>query len=156
MTKTPITIRVPSSALRRADGLVRVLHNKLQAGKRRVDPKLVHAFAFKADERPFARRLLNLHARIWLFRCNQRAFAGDFVAVDMSSANVEKRRAWCLDLKLGAPVKLGGGGAGNAFVELRAAIEEIADELGVLTRDHEVLRATGDGKALVHLFGAKV
>ena len=147
----PITIRVVRKTVQRADGLVRSLKGK----RRRIDAALFHCFAFKADELPFAQRLLARHARIWLFRCNQRAFAGDFIAIDMSSRRVPKRRAWCLDLKLGAPVKVGGGGAGNSFIQVQAAVAEIARERGVLMPDHELVRVTGDGRALVDLFAAK-
>jgi len=148
MSKRPLTLKLPRRALSRADGFVRLLRR----GRRVVDRRLVAAFAFKNDELPFARRVLDAHARIWLFRCNQQAFAGDFVAVDMSARDVELRRAWCLDLKLGAPVRLGGGGAGNAFVRLDRAIHEIAREHGVLTPSHDVVRATGDGRALAAIF----
>lgn len=148
-SKRPLTLRLPKRAVARADGFVRRLRH---VQRRDPSAKLVQAFAFKNDELPFARRLLEAHTRIWLFRCNQHAFAGDFVAVDMSSADVASRRAWCLDLKLGAPVRLGGGGAGNAFVRLPLAIAEIARVHGVLSTAHPVTRVTGDGRALVHLF----
>lgn len=148
MSKRPITLKLPRRALARADGFVRLLRGRRKA----VDRRLVAAFAFKNDELPFARRVLEAHGRIWLFRCNQRAFAGDFVAVDMSARDVARRRAWCLDLKLGAPIRLGGGGAGNAFVRVDRAVREIAREHGVLTPSHEIVRATGDGRALTRLF----
>ncbi|MGE0791713.1 MAG: hypothetical protein AB7S26_38920 [Sandaracinaceae bacterium] len=143
-----LTLRLPLPSVLRADGFVR----RLRARGGEPTAKLVRAFAFKNDELPFARRLLELHTRIWLFRCNQHAFAGDFVAVDMSCADVEVRRAWCLDLKRGAPVKLGGGGAGNSFVRVEAAIREIAEVHGILTPEHAVRRATGDGASLLRLF----
>lgn len=147
-TRRLLTLRLPLQAVLRADGFVR----RLRARRADPSPKLVMAFAFKNDELPFARRLLAAHSRIWLFRCNQHAFAGDFVAIDMSSRDVARRRAWCLDLKRGAPVKLGGGGAGNAFVRLPAAIREIAGLHGVLLPEHPVICATGDGEALQRLF----
>lgn len=148
--KRLLTLRLPLRAVLRADGFVR----RLRARRGNASAKLVMAFAFKNDELPFARRLLATHSRIWLFRCNQHAFAGDFVAVDMSSRDVAARKAWCLDLKRGAKVLLGGGGAGNAFVRLPAAIREIATVHGVLTPGHAVTCATGDGEALQGLFAA--
>ncbi len=150
MSHALLTLRLPLRAVLRADGFVR----RLRAVHSAPAAKLVLAFAFKNDELPFARRVLATHSRIWLFRCNQHAFAGDFVAVDMSSADVGARRAWALDLKRGAPVRLGGGGAGNAFVRLSAAVAEIARVHGILTPDHPVVRATGDGVALARLFDA--
>ncbi|MCB9598169.1 MAG: hypothetical protein H6719_35980 [Sandaracinaceae bacterium] len=150
MSKHVLTLRLPLRAVLRADGFVR----SLRAVRRDPSAKLVQAFAFKNDERPFARRVLEVHSRIWLFRCNQHAFAGDFVAVDMSSRDPAARKAWGLDLKQGAPIKLGGGGAGTAFLRLSAAIREIATLHGVLTPDHPVVRATGDGQALARLFDA--
>ena len=145
MASSPITVRLHRRAIARADGLVHLLH----ATGRRVDGRLVGAFAFKNDELRFARRVLQEHARFWLFRCSQRAFAADFIAVDMSCTWLARRPAWCLDLKQGAPVRVGGGGAGNAFVGLSSAVAEIAGASGALASDHAVGRATGDGDRLV-------
>lgn len=149
MASSPITVRLHRRAIARADGLVRLLCATGRAEGRRVDGRLVSAFAFKNDELRFARRVLREHARFWLFRCSQRAFAADFVAVDMSCTWLAHRPAWCLDLKQGAPVRVGGGGAGNAFVGLSSAIAEIAESTGALVSDHRVRRATGDGDRLV-------
>jgi hypothetical protein len=151
MANEILTVRLTERAVARADGLLRALRAKVT----RLRPELLSAFALENDERPFARALLARHPRFWLYRTHQRRFAGDFVVVDMSDAIVESRAAWALDLKLGADVKVGGGGAGNAFVRLDAAILEIATRDGALAPSHRVVRVTGDGAALVEWLGAQ-
>jgi hypothetical protein len=42
---------------------------------------------------------------VWVFRCDQRRFAGDFVVVDMSEPRPERRWVVVLDLKMGAPFR---------------------------------------------------
>lgn len=147
---TPTFLRLYPDAISRGDGISRLL--KKRTGQ--ADPRLLSYFAFKNDERRFAISLLERHARFWLFRTHQGRFAGDFVAVDMSERRVARRNAWCIDLKRGAKVVLGGGGAGNAFVGLDALIDRLARERGVITSDHPLVRATGDGARLVEVLGA--
>lgn len=83
-------------------------------------------FALTSDEERFVHQLLGSRwssglrkHNLWVFRVHQQRFAGDFVVVDVSSP----LRAWSgmrlpwwdvfvLDLKMNAPLKLGGGGAG--------------------------------------------
>jgi len=110
----------------------------------------VHAFAFKNDEQGFARALLARRTEIWLFRANQRAFCGDFLLVDMSSPATSRRYAFVLELKLGAPLRVGGGGvqlrnAGRAVRDLSRMQGRLGDE-----PRFEVL--TGDGAAILRLF----
>jgi hypothetical protein len=62
---------------------------------------------------------------IWLFRCNQHAFCGDFAAIDMSEPRRSWRRPLVIELKAGAPLGLDGRGAAG---QLRNA-REVADEL---------------------------
>lgn len=63
-------------------------------------------FAFKDDELAFARALAE-RTQLWLFRANQRAFAGDFLVVDVSSPSAEHRPAIVLDLKRGGRLREG-------------------------------------------------
>lgn len=111
-----------------------------------MTPALLSAYALAPTERDFARELLERHPRFWVYRCHQRRFAGDFLLADMS-ARVE-RTGYALDLKLGARLVRGGGGAGNAFVHLDAAIGQLVDE-GVFPRSPTVHRMTGDGATLI-------
>lgn len=110
----------------------------------------VHSFAFKNDEQGFARALLARRTEIWLYRANQRAFCGDFLVVDMSSPRTARRRAFVLELKLGMPVRRGGGG-----VQLRnagRAVRDVARAHGVLGDEPPFEVLTGDGAGMLKLF----
>lgn len=148
----PIVLRLYRDALERRGGLARLL----EARTGRVCPRTLGYFAFKNDERRFAAALLERHARLWLFRTHQARFAGDFLAVDMSERRVERRRAYCFDLKRGAKVVVGGGGAGNAFVGLPRAVRALAARRSVITPEHDVLRVVGDGARLLELMARPV
>jgi hypothetical protein len=91
-------------ALARRDA-VRTLvgHLRLRPSSR---PEAVAVFAFKDDELAFARALAE-RTQLWLFRANQRAFAGDFVVVDVSSPSAERRPAVVVDLKRGGRLREG-------------------------------------------------
>jgi len=141
----PLTLRLREPALRRADGLLHLLKTRL--GK--VRPEVLAAFAFKNDERAFARRLLEKHSRFWLFRTHQQRFCGDFLAVDMASPDAAARRVYALDLKLGKDVVEGGGGAGNAFSNVDAAVQDVAARLAVIDGAASAIRLAGDGAALL-------
>jgi hypothetical protein len=69
-------------------------------------PEAESVFAFKDDELAFARALAE-RTHLWLFRANQRAFAGDFVVVDVSSPSAEHRSAIVVDLKRGGRLREG-------------------------------------------------
>jgi hypothetical protein len=150
MAHEPTTLRLLLPALARRDGLLHLL----QARVGKLRPELVSAFELNDDERGFARELLRRRPAFWLFRTHQRCFAGDFVAVDMASPSSAHRRAWAIDLKLGAPLKVGGGGAGVSFARVHLAIAEIATETSALSPDATVERVTGDGGAVLRHLGA--
>jgi hypothetical protein len=146
--RDPITLRLSARALMRADGVFHLLKHRVE----KVRPELMAAFELVSDERPFARALLARRPETWLFRTNQRAFAGDFIAIDMSRLAVADRRVIGLDLKLGAPVRE--GGAGNAFVRIAAAVDEIARETGAISTGHAITCMSGDAtKLLDEVFG---
>lgn len=116
-----LTIRLSRSALRRRDAIAR-LGATWQA--RRL-------FAFKCDELDFARSLLERRTNLWLYRTSQRAFAGDFIIVDVSSPNPAARPVLFIELKMGQPVVL----SLPTSVQLRnapAALRELAGT-GVVT-----------------------
>jgi hypothetical protein len=86
-----LLLRLPRAALARRDAVQRLTN---AAAERSV-------FAFKCDELSFARALLERRPNLWLYRTSQRAFAGDFVAVDVSSPRRASRRLFALELKRG-------------------------------------------------------
>jgi hypothetical protein len=86
---------------------------------------------------------------MWAFRCEQRRFAGDFVVVDMSEPRPERRWVVVLDLKLGAPLVLGGGGAGVQLTQAQLAVEGVAARQGILSPSARYALATGDKAAIL-------
>jgi hypothetical protein len=116
---------------------------------RRVTSSLVAAFRLHSSERAFALELLRRKTNLWVFRQNQRAFCGDFAIVDMSSPDPKQRAVWILDLKLGAPLRLGGGGAGVQLVNAAQAVAALGRRHGVVGRDAPYELLTGDALAVL-------
>jgi hypothetical protein len=118
----------------------------------RVSRAQVAAFELTPGERAFTLELARRKTNLWLFRSNQRRFCGDFVVIDMSSAQPAQRSVWVIDLKMNRPLKLGGGGAGVAFRNADAAVGEIATSTGAILPGTALEKVTGDGDVvLAHL-----
>jgi len=135
-----LTLRLPRSALTRRDAVTR-LAATWQARK---------LFAFKCDELDFARALLSKRTNLWLYRTSQRAFAGDFIVVDVSSPRPASRSVTFIELKTGESIKMITTDLPTS-VQLRnapAALRELAGT-GVITDDTTTLRIRtliGDGR----------
>jgi hypothetical protein len=144
MAATPLTLRLPFS-LAEHFSLARVLA---------ADPerswtegyKLLEVFDVTRPEREFALTLLRRKTNLWLFRCNQRAFCGDFVVVNMSPPRPERRAAWVLELKQGAPLSTNAGGL--QLQNAGAALEEIVS-LGVVAQDCPMVLLRGSPDVLL-------
>ncbi len=138
----PLTIHVPS---RRLAGLRPVAWHVLARCRLRSESARLHAsFRFKNDEGLFARRLARRKSNLWVFRSNQQRSCGDFVVVDMSSPEPKLRRVFVIDLKAGAPLKLGGGGVGIQFLNAGLAVRDIAQRAGIIPTDTAFELASGD------------
>ncbi|AGC41771.1 hypothetical protein MYSTI_00420 [Myxococcus stipitatus DSM 14675] len=105
---------------------------------------LSERYAMKSDEKPFVRELLGRKRNLWVFRCDQRRFAGDFVVVDMAEPRPARRQVVVLDLKMGAPLVLGGGGAGVQLTHAQDAVDGVAARPGVIAAGLPFILATGD------------
>ena len=92
MTKPnqPLTLRLPFSMADRHLRLEQILTADPSRSWAQSQP-LLACFALTRPEKRFARRLLERKRNVWLFRCNQRGFCGDFIAVDMSDGRPEMR-----------------------------------------------------------------
>ena len=77
---------------------------------------------------------------------------GDFLVVDMSSPDHKRRRAFVMELKSGAPLRLGGGGAGVQLRNAGKAVRDVALASGVLDAEAPYELVTGDGERLLELF----
>ena len=112
--------------------------------------RATHAYAFKCDERSFARRLLHEHPRFWLYRAHQGAACGDFVLVDVSSPDPRRRPVWVVDLKLGGPWRPGGGSAGFQLRNAPLAVDELV-AAGVIAAPEALLCSGGSDAVLRHI-----
>ncbi|MFT4980165.1 MAG: hypothetical protein ACI8S6_006077, partial [Myxococcota bacterium] len=112
--------------------------------------RLREVFAMSSREEVFVRILLREKRNLWIFRCHQQGFSGDFVIVDMSHPQPQRRSAVVVELKARALLKLGSGG-----LQLKNAPVAVAEliERGVLTEHSEVTIATGDKDAVLEYLG---
>jgi hypothetical protein len=134
-----LVLRIPRAALARRDAVDRL--SATWQGR--------SLFAFKCDELAFARTLLARRTNLWLYRTSQRAFAGDFLVVDVSTppARTDRRRVVVVELKRGDPLRV----ALPTAVQLRnapAAVRELA-VAGVVAADCDVSAVTGDAGAVL-------
>lgn len=151
--RVPTSLKLYRSALERRDAVASLITSAIKPSPAHA-ALVFQSFAFKNDELHFARELLRRKSQLWLFRSNQRAFCGDFTVIDVSSPWPERRRAFVIDLKLGAPVRLGGGGAGVQLRNAERAVREIARTTGALGPDPTFDLLTGDSSKILAFFGA--
>jgi hypothetical protein len=144
--RLPLAVRVTCRTLVPSDAFeASVL---LAVRPTRVSPAFaVHAFAFKSDERSFARELLARRTELWLYRSNQRAFCGDFLAVDMSSPLPSRRRAFVIELKLAGALRVGSGGVQMKNAPL--AVRHLGSVLGPLGVTPPFETVTGDAASVI-------
>ncbi|MBL4844762.1 MAG: hypothetical protein JKY65_04480 [Planctomycetes bacterium] len=142
----PLVLHLPARSLPVARSVAFFLRHQVPG---RVTPRLVSAFRFKNDERPFALRLLARKPNLWIFRSNQFASCGDFVVVDMSSPDPSTREVWVLDLKQGARLQRGGGGAGDQLRNVDRALSDLARRYRVVPPHTEPSLLVGDSKLLL-------
>ena len=113
--------------------------------------RLREVFAMSSREEAFVRRLLRKKRNLWIYRCNQRGWCGDFIIIDMSEPEPSRRHGLLLELKSGAALKEGGGGlqvknAAAAFAELRSS--------GVLGEGATTGTWLGSKEAILEALGA--
>jgi hypothetical protein len=153
--RVPPFLKLHRDALARASG-VRTLVARAFGGRPSDRLCVVSEFAFKNDEHRFARALMERKSNLWLFRSNQRAFCGDFIVVDVSSPEPSRRPAFVVDLKRGARVKIGGGGAGVQLRGAASAVRELARLTGACAEEPaRIALVTGDAELLLCFFGAR-
>lgn len=147
----PRLLRLRAAALARRDAIRQIVRRVL-APPGDQEAYVLHSYAFKCDERPFARAVLERYPQIWVYRCHQQAACGDFVLVDLSAPNPSGRHAWVVELKRGASLRRSGGGAG---FQLRNA-PHAADDLvraGVLGSVPRWSTVTGDAQQILAWLG---
>lgn len=107
---------------------------------------LAPRFCLSSREQRFVRTLLSVKDNLWLWRCRQDAFAGDFVVVDMSAPAPEGRSVAVLELKQGAAVR---PTAGHQMQNVPRVLAEIADRTQAIDARASWEPLTGDGGRLV-------
>ncbi|MCO5165283.1 MAG: hypothetical protein M9894_02800 [Planctomycetes bacterium] len=147
--RAPIVVRLTLPLLRRGDlALARA------AGARRGDVAAVRrALACSGPERRFARALLERRTHLWLLRADQRAFAGDFVVVDLSPPRLERRAALVLELKQGASL-VRAGSTRHQVQHAAAVVAAAARATGALAPAAPFEVLVGDPTALLAWLGA--
>lgn len=146
----PHLLRLHAATLRRPDAIHALVSRAIRP--RRADwARAVHTYAFKCDEHGFARELLGARTELWLYRCNQRAYCGDFVVVDVSCPWPELRQAWAIELKLRTIFRVGVGGIQLRHVD--SAREELV-RAGVLDPSRPISTVLGSAGDVLSWFGA--
>ncbi|MFT5686476.1 MAG: hypothetical protein ACI8RZ_007432 [Myxococcota bacterium] len=150
MPAQPLTLLLPFRLVDESFSLVMLLASDPERSG--ADTwRLQEVFAMSSREEAFVRRLLRKKRNIWIFRCNQRGWCGDFVIVDMSQPDARRRLAVVIELKSGAALKRGGGGL--QVKNASAAIAELTAS-GVLGEEPEVVTWLGSKEAVLAELGA--
>ena len=97
-------------------------------GRQRLASQLDSGFALCPAELAFARQLLGVQTRYWLFRTHQRQAAGDFIAVDRSGS-ADSSRWFAIELKRAKRLRLGRPGIQLARCE--QAVAWVAERHGL-------------------------
>lgn len=159
----PLLLYLPFSLLEHGFNLARLLA---------ADPDrswsegyvLLEAFDVTRPEREFARTLLRDKTNLWLFRCNQRCYCGDFVVVDMSPPSPKDRVAQVIELKQGATLSIaarperpkGARGTGIQLANHRDAVAELAATSGIVSADCTVELISGSPDRVLERLGLTV
>ncbi|WP_437541228.1 hypothetical protein WMF39_26650 [Sorangium sp. So ce1504] len=149
--RLPLSIKLTRRAVARRDLFCELVKRAVRPSQ--ADAAFAfHAFAFKADEDEFARELMRRRTELWLFRSNQRASCGDFLAVDMSSPWAARRRSYVIELKRGMPVRIGGGAVGVQLQKAASAVQALAQKGDVLGVEGAYVTVAGDGAEIIAMF----
>lgn len=149
---TPLVLRLPRAHVRAEASIPSLLSRSEKATGAKLRA-LVARFALCPDEKAFVCSLLSARKNFWVFRSHQAGFCGDFVVVDMSAPRRCKRRVWVCDLKRGAALKRGGGGAGNQLMHAAKAVEAVAQDTAALDEGAAFEAIVGDRSHLLAYFG---
>lgn len=102
----PHLLRLPFALVDEGFHFHKLLMQELGISSREAR-ELKASFDVSEPEKRFVRKLLRDKRNVWLYRCHQQRFCGDFVAVDMSSADLPMRPAAVIELKEREPVRTG-------------------------------------------------
>lgn len=152
MKRAPVVLLLHASMVQQEDGLRQWF--QAEPGKTRHQIRYLYSlFAFKSDEYFFARELVVHKPNFWVFRCNQKAFCGDFLVVDMSAPKAADRSLWLLDLKEGCPLHDGAGPAGAQMIRAARAVAAVHERYDAVLAEQVPTKLVGAALALLTYFG---
>ena len=153
MPEAPWTLRLPFWLATRGFGLARLL-----AG----DPerswtegyRLLERFELGGPEQRFTLALLRRRTNLWVFRCDQRRFCGDFIVVDMSDPRPDRRRVYCVELKQNVSLMLDARGDSVQLVNHAQAVDHIARSAEIIAEGAPPRLVYGDPDEVLRHFRA--
>ena len=152
LKRPPVALSLSRNTVADDHALLRSL--AAQPDRTRHQVRALHSlFAFKSNERLFARILLDHKPEYWVFRCNQRCLCGDFIVVDMSCPVRERRKVYVIEMKERATLELGGRGAGNQFMETAPTLKKLARKTRAFDPHSPVEKVVGDLPHLLEFLG---
>ena len=125
----------------------------LTSARGEAEARLAASFAMHESEFGFVREILRRKQNLWVFRANQRSFCGDFLLVDMSRAEPVRRAVFVIELKQGAPLVRGGGGAGVQLTRFRDALDDLARRFAIIRPENPSYLLTGDPREVLLALG---
>lgn len=113
--------------------------------------RLQQRFELRRPEQRFALALLRRRTNLWLFRCDQRRFCGDFVVVDMSSPWPDRRRVHVVELKQNEKLVVDERGDSVQLINHPRAVDHVALSTGIIPLGSTAQLAYGDAdRVLAH------
>ncbi|MEQ9321920.1 MAG: hypothetical protein RIF41_22315 [Polyangiaceae bacterium] len=145
-SSAPIALRLGFTLVDDGFHFLRHVAEQLDVSSRKAR-EASSAFEMSAPEKDFAKRLLRDKRNLWLYRCHQRCFCGDFAVVDMSGATPADRRVLVAELKEREPLVVGVG-PGSQLARAHDVVAQLVEEKVIDTRA-QVLLAIGDSEELL-------
>jgi hypothetical protein len=131
----PLTLRLSFDLVDEGFHFHKLLRQELGVSSREAS-ELDSAYAVSEPEKRFVRELLRDKRNVWLYRCHQQRFCGDFIAVDMSSGDPALRPVAVIELKEREPVRTGLEPTGQQRNAPEALAELVA--AGVITAQSSI------------------
>ena len=152
-TAPPLTLYMPFELAEVAFNMAKLVAAH-PARSWRQGYRLLSQFALSGPERVFALTLLRAKKNLWLFRCNQTCYCGDFVVIDRSGGTAQaSQRNYVIELKTGERLRPGGG---LQLQNWRAALEEIARTMEIILPDAPAELLKGDPTFVLEHLGVSV
>lgn len=148
----PRLLRLPLHAAQTNDGLLLQITRTLRPAPSNL-LSTFHVYAFKNDERDFARLLLRRQTRLWLWRSHQGAACGDFVILDLSAPDPLRRCAFLIELKQDRPLRVSDGPSGFQMRNAPDGLSELQAR-GLIAPGAPVRALIGDAREVLGYFEA--